>query len=144
MAKGPKLTKLRSVLKKLNSFSSRSSPTSGRKSTAVSPTVISSSANASSDDEISNSRNCQSFGDVGLLPVYVGKSRRRYTVGPEVTRHPLFQELVERSGGYNDGLSGSVHVAACEVVLFEHMLWMLENADEESMDGQLADFYAYL
>ncbi|KAK4746848.1 hypothetical protein SAY87_025885 [Trapa incisa] len=139
MVKGPKLTKLRSVLKKLNSFSSRSSPSGARQSTAVSPTA----ANASSDDE-SNPTACrpESLGDGDLLPVYVGKSRRRYMVGPEVVRHPLFQELVGRSGGYSDGFSGSVDVAACEVVLFEHLLWMLENADD-SMDGQLAEFYAY-
>lgn len=138
MAKGPRLTKLKSVLKKLNSFSNRSSLSLNRQNTAVSPTAA---AIATTSDDESNSMTCRSESFKDLLPVYVGKSRRRYLVGPEVIRHPLFQELVERSGGYSDGVSGSIHVVACEVVLFEHLLWMLENADE-SMDGQLADFYA--
>ncbi|CAA6664594.1 unnamed protein product [Spirodela intermedia] len=63
----------------------------------------------------------------GLHPVYVGKSRRRYL----------------RSGG-DDGDGGkSTTVVGCEVVLFEHLLWMLENADPqpESLD-ELVEFYA--
>ncbi|KAL8160913.1 hypothetical protein V2J09_012402 [Rumex salicifolius] len=57
-------------------------------------------------------------------PVYVGKARRRYMVGPDIIEHPLFQELVERDE------SDEITVA-CEVVLFEHLLWMLENADPQ-------------
>lgn len=76
----------------------------------------------------------------GLRAVYVGKSRRRYLVRPEVAEHPVFQELAERStdGGGCDGVTVS-----CEVVLFEHLLWMLENggAEVESMD-ELVEFYS--
>ncbi|KAI6682088.1 hypothetical protein NL676_035969 [Syzygium grande] len=82
-----------------------------------------------------------------LHPVYVGKSRRRYLVGPAVLRHPLFRELVERSSpgadcAPNDDDAAAVSVA-CEVVLFEHLLWMLENADPQpgSID-ELVEFYA--
>ncbi|XP_062196077.1 auxin-responsive protein SAUR76-like [Phragmites australis] len=72
----------------------------------------------------------------GLHPVYVGKSRRRYLIAEELVGHPLFQTLVDRSGG-----AGTV--VGCEVVLFEHMLWMLENADPqpESLD-ELVEYYA--
>ncbi|XP_011078210.1 UDP-N-acetylglucosamine transferase subunit ALG14 homolog [Sesamum indicum] len=44
--------------------------------------------------------------------------------------HPVFRELVER---HDDEDSVTV---GCEVVLFEHLLWMLENADPqpESLD----------
>ncbi|KAL6644698.1 hypothetical protein ACP70R_000703 [Stipagrostis hirtigluma subsp. patula] len=72
----------------------------------------------------------------GLHPVYVGKSRRRYLVAEELVGHPLFQTLVDRSGG-----AGTV--VGCEVVLFEHLLWMLENADPqpESLD-ELVEYYA--
>ncbi|GLU14193.1 hypothetical protein SLE2022_307770 [Rubroshorea leprosula] len=70
--------------------------------------------------------------------VYVGKSRRRYLVGSEVICHPLFQELVDRSGGIDDGEV----VVSCEVVLFEHLLWMLENdgAQLGSVE-ELVEFY---
>ncbi|ONK61254.1 uncharacterized protein A4U43_C08F27800 [Asparagus officinalis] len=74
----------------------------------------------------------------GYHPVYVGKSRRRYLVKTALMKHPLFQNLLERSGEGGE----SPAVIGCEVVLFEHMLWMLENADPkpESLD-ELVDFY---
>ncbi|CAD6265292.1 unnamed protein product [Miscanthus lutarioriparius] len=75
----------------------------------------------------------------GLHPVYVGKSRRRYLIAEELVGHPLFQTLVDRTGGAVAGTT----VVGCEVVLFEHLLWMLENADPqpESLD-ELVDYYA--
>ncbi|KAJ4745131.1 SAUR-like auxin-responsive protein family [Rhynchospora pubera] len=75
-----------------------------------------------------------------LHPVYVGQTRRRYLVNTQVLCHPLFQTLVERTGTSTDGTV----VVGCEVVLFEHLLWMLENADPqpESLD-ELVEFYAY-
>nr|GMD30278.1 auxin-responsive protein SAUR72-like [Ipomoea batatas] len=116
MAKGGKLTKLKSVLKKMQSFKL------GR----------------ANDDEFSNNNNDSYSKD--LRPVYVGKSRRRYLVSSDVIEHPLVRELVDRSGEEADD---SVTVVGCEVVLFEHLLWMLENADPqpESLD-ELVDFYA--
>ncbi|KAK9715615.1 hypothetical protein RND81_06G177200 [Saponaria officinalis] len=76
-----------------------------------------------------------------VLPVYVGKTRRCYMVNSDVVDHPLFRELVERST-VNNGYCEEISVG-CEVVLFEHLLWMLENADPqpESLD-ELVDFYA--
>ena len=75
----------------------------------------------------------------GLQPVYVGKSRRRYLIAEELVCHPLFQTLVDLTGGAVAGPT----VVGCEVVLFEHLLWMLENADPqpESLD-ELVDYYA--
>ncbi|KAL6222098.1 hypothetical protein ACLB2K_005490 [Fragaria x ananassa] len=123
MAKGGKLLKLKSVLKKWNSFSK-----SNRHS-------IRSIASADDDVSYSSSNDVVSSGD--LQAVYVGKSRRRYLVGPDVVHHLLFKELAERSDD-----DDSINVA-CEVVLFEHLLWMLENADPqpESMN-ELVEFYA--
>ncbi|PKA47067.1 hypothetical protein AXF42_Ash011741 [Apostasia shenzhenica] len=74
----------------------------------------------------------------GFQPVYVGKSHRRYLVSSEIVDHPLFRNLFERSAG-----GGAATVVGCEVVLFEHLLWMLENADPqpESLD-ELVDYYA--
>lgn len=73
-------------------------------------------------------------------PVYVGKTRRRYLISSNVIRHPLFQVLVKKSGVF----TGGGLAVGCEVVLFEHLLWLLENTDptSESLD-ELVDFYAY-
>ncbi|EEF46215.1 auxin-responsive protein SAUR76 [Ricinus communis] len=122
MAKGGKLTKLKSVLKKLNSFNSKQSRPSG------------SSIAATADDSSTSS---YSVGD--LHPVYVGKSRRRYLISSDIIDHPLFRELAERSSESDDHTIS----IACEVVLFEHLLWMLENGDTqaESLD-ELVEFYA--
>nr|CAB3483133.1 unnamed protein product [Digitaria exilis] len=78
----------------------------------------------------------------GLHPVYVGKSRRRYLIAEGLVGHPLFQTLVNRTGGGADEPAGCT-VVGCEVVLFEHLLWMLENADPqpESLD-ELVEYYA--
>uniref|UniRef100_A0A5B7BAR2 Uncharacterized protein n=1 Tax=Davidia involucrata TaxID=16924 RepID=A0A5B7BAR2_DAVIN len=126
MAKGGKLTKLKSVLKKWQSFSKH-----GRRTNSGSIAAV----DHSSDNE-SSVVTCQNiYRD--LHPVYVGKSRRRYLISSDTIDHPVFKELVERSGD-----SDSITVG-CEVVLFEHLLWMLENADPqpESLDD-LVDFYA--
>ena len=58
--------------------------------------------------------------------------------------HLLLQTLVDRTGGCagaTGGVAGTVVVG--EVVLFEHLLWMLENAgpQPESLD-ELVDYYA--
>lgn len=115
MARGGRLTKLKSVLKKLNSFNKLKSGSSIEESSSFS----------------SNS------GD--LHPVYVGKSRRRYLISSDLIDHPLLRELAEVSSG-----SDSVSIA-CEVVLFEHLLWVLENADPQtdSLDD-LVEFYTCL
>ncbi|WOK92074.1 auxin-responsive protein SAUR76-like [Canna indica] len=79
----------------------------------------------------------------GFHAVYVGKSRRRYLVNSGLVDHPLFRVLVERCSVDGDGGADAATVVGCEVVLFEHLLWMLENADPqpESLD-ELVDFYA--
>ncbi|KAF5748393.1 hypothetical protein HS088_TW04G00346 [Tripterygium wilfordii] len=118
MAKGGKLTKLKSVLRKLNSFNNNNKQSS-------------SIASATADDYSS------SVTGEHLHPVYVGKSRRRYLISSDVLDHPLFKELAEWSSESN------TLTVSCEVVLFEHLLWMLENADPqpESLE-ELVEFYA--
>ncbi|CAN6541319.1 hypothetical protein ACFX13_018412 [Malus domestica] len=119
MAKGGKLTKLKSVLKKWNSFSKQNSRRSLN-------SVVSAADDDYSTDVIS--------GD--LRPVYVGKSRRRYLVASNIVDHPLFKELADRSD------DDTINVA-CEVVLFEHLLWMLDNADPQPESlNELVEFYA--
>ncbi|XP_043722004.1 auxin-responsive protein SAUR76-like [Telopea speciosissima] len=127
MAKGGKLTKLKSVLKRWQSMNKFGRSNNGSSIAAANP----------SDDE--DSVAVPGGGNVpeGFQPVYVGKSRRRYLISSDVIDHPLFRELLEKSDG-----SDSMTVG-CEVVLFEHMLWMLENAEPqpESLD-ELVEFYA--
>ncbi|RYR20136.1 hypothetical protein Ahy_B03g065217 isoform A [Arachis hypogaea] len=109
--------KLKSVLKKWNSFGNITTTTN--KQSRCGATV-----SAVANDEQS------SVSEADFRPVYVGKT-----------------ELVDRSReSYDDNNfvvveEDTVHVA-CEVVLFEHLLWMLENADPqpESLD-ELVDFY---
>lgn len=124
MTKGGKLTKLKSVLKRWQSLGKLN-----RSGSSIAATNHSFSSDNDDDD-------CQISQD-HLYPVYVGKSRRRYLISSEVADHPLFRELIDRSGD-----SETVTIG-CEVVLFEHLLWMLENADPqpESLD-ELVDFYA--
>ncbi|GER40948.1 SAUR-like auxin-responsive protein family [Striga asiatica] len=123
MAIGGKLTKIKSVLKKMQSFKLRR---------------MSSSSSDGSFESIAAAKD--------LCPVYVGKSRRRYLVSADVVDSPLFRELVDRrsggGGGGGGGEDGAV-VVGCEVVLFEHLLWMLENADPQpDSPCELAKFYA--
>lgn len=109
-----KLTKLKSALKKLpSSFTNRNS---------------------------NDSTTGESEATGKLHPVYVGKSRRRYLVGSDVIDHPLFQVLVDKSKSGCDG-DGGISVE-CEVVLFDHLLWVLENADSYLVSvGELVEFY---
>ncbi|WJX86623.1 hypothetical protein P8452_68909 [Trifolium repens] len=123
MAKLGKLTKLKSAIKRWPSLTKLS-----RNNSSVSASC----------------KNQEQEQEQDLHAVYVGKSRRRYLVNSEVIQHPVFQELVDKSccnGGCDDG----VLVVSCEVVLFEHLLWMLESAESEtaqlgSMD-ELVEFY---
>ncbi|XVF74252.1 hypothetical protein PTKIN_Ptkin13bG0095300 [Pterospermum kingtungense] len=119
MAKVGKLTKLKSAIKRWPSLTKLT-----RSSSAI-------AAAESEDKSIPK----------GLHAVYVGNSRRRYLVGSEIICHPLLQELIDRSSG-GDNIDDDEVVVSCEVVLFEHLLWMLENdgAQLGSME-ELVEFY---
>ncbi|XP_074559573.1 auxin-responsive protein SAUR76-like [Curcuma longa] len=77
----------------------------------------------------------------GLHPVYVGKSRRRYLISSRLVDHPLFQVLIGQRSADDDP---DAVVVDCEVVLFEHLLWMLENNGDPSPESfdELVEFYA--
>ncbi|XP_010476878.1 PREDICTED: uncharacterized protein LOC104756065 [Camelina sativa] len=88
-----------------------------------------------------------------LHMVYVGKSRRPYMLSSHIIAHPLFQELLDRSSRFIEERHDQETVlVACEVVLFEHLLWMLKNSCSDLDDGddhergsveELAEFYTY-
>jgi len=69
--------------------------------------------------------------------VFVGSSSRRYTISSKHLNHPLINALIDRS---KDGKDEKISVK-CEVVLFDHLLWMLENADPDEVvaDGALEE-----
>nr|AMQ09543.1 small auxin up regulated protein [Boehmeria nivea] len=143
MARVGKLTKLKSAIKRLPSFTKFARTPSG--SDLYEP---------ARNDAVAACSKVSS--DVVLRAVCVGKSRRRYLVPSEIVDHPLFQDLVDKSrtatkndsddendndnGSYDDG----VVFVACEVVMFEHLLWMLHNAEAAQLAGptdELVDFY---
>jgi hypothetical protein len=115
MAKLGKLTKLKSAIKRWPSLTRLSRNNSS----------ISASTKQHEHEEV-------------LHAVYVGKSRRQYLVNSNVVQHPVFQELVDRSS-CDDG----VVVVSCEVVLFEHLLWMLESAEGETQLGSMAELVEF-
>ncbi|KAG6530584.1 auxin-responsive protein SAUR78-like [Zingiber officinale] len=71
------------------------------------------------------------------ITIFVGQSRRRYSVEKRHLDHPLLSTLIDRSS------VDEVQVR-CEVVLFDHLLWMLENAAAD-VEGdtleELAELY---
>ncbi|CAA0214306.1 Small auxin-up RNA [Arabidopsis suecica] len=126
-----KLTKLKSAIKKWPSLTKNHHSTMCTASTALS--------------EVSK---CED-----LHVVYVGKSRRPYMLSSHVIAHPLFQELLDRSSRFIEERHDQETVlVACEVVLFEHLLWMLKNSSSDPGDEddrergsveELAEFYTY-
>ncbi|KAK4285726.1 hypothetical protein QN277_002382 [Acacia crassicarpa] len=83
--------------------------------------------------------------------IYVGSTRKRYVISSKYLKHPLMNALMDKSKteegqeGSHNGRSG-ILVVNCEVVLFDHLLWMLEHADpklgSESLE-ELAELYVY-
>lgn len=62
-----------------------------------------------------------------------------------VINHPLFQELVERSST-SAVAGGDEVVVACEVVLFEHLVWLINESgcgDQLGSMQELVEFYTY-
>ncbi|KAK4396805.1 Auxin-responsive protein SAUR76 [Sesamum angolense] len=122
MAKGGKLTKIKSVLKKMQSFKL------GRATASASSIAA---ANSSSDDDSYDPASAAK----DLHPVYVGKSRRRYLIRrhgqPALPR--ARRAALRRRGHRRLWWCGDVRT----------LLWMLENADPqpESLD-ELVEFYA--
>ncbi|MCL7043818.1 hypothetical protein MKW94_004963 [Papaver nudicaule] len=148
-AKFCKLMKLKSILKKWRSM--------GKHSRSISSSAVTDIDDCPGmllrDDHISRSTPAVlGGGGHDLQPVYVGKSRRRYLISSHIIDHPLVRELVVRSSsvGCESELGAAGITFDCEVVMFEHLLWMIENSDplddhESSIDGddehELVDYY---
>ena len=80
----------------------------------------------------------------GYETVYIGESKRRFVIKGIHLHHPLFKALWDRSRflGVDQSLVPSL---GCEVVLFEHLLWMLDTSPLPSVDHhciyELAELY---
>ncbi|OMO65786.1 Auxin responsive SAUR protein [Corchorus capsularis] len=94
--------------------------------------------------------------------IYVGSTRKRYVISSKYLNHPLLNALIERRStttttmNSKENSNKQQHAAAggddhdilvkCEVVLFDHLLWMLENSDPnlilDSLE-ELADLYVF-
>ncbi|GLJ37385.1 hypothetical protein SUGI_0758730 [Cryptomeria japonica] len=74
----------------------------------------------------------------GCKAVYVGKSRRRYFISAHYLNHPLLRVLLHRCEKDNE----EQFSVCCEVVMFEHLVWMLENADFSDSFEELVEFYS--
>ncbi|KAJ4879406.1 SAUR-like auxin-responsive protein family [Raphanus sativus] len=133
MAKIGKLTRLKSIIKKWPSFTKNHHSTTESTSSAATTKVS----------------NCDD-----LQLVYVGKSRRPYMLSSHVINHPLVQELLDRSSRFiEERHDQKTVVVACEVVMFEHLLWILgdscsdhDDDDDDRKIGsvqELAEFYTY-
>jgi len=122
-------------LSKLSSALRRSLSKLGHSPTAICPAT--SSAKTAAVDSLDE----QSVPAVGYQTVYVGKCRRAYQISTKVIEHPSFQGLI--SSSKSEGCDDNTIMLSCEVVLFEHFLWMLDSIDPqtESLDDLLA-FYA--
>lgn len=125
MANTRRLSKIKSVLKRWHSSSRLGSSSS---SSSISRDYDTWHPSTTDGDPVPS----------GLHAVLVGKDRRRYLIRADLVDHPVFRRLA----GHDVNAGGDATVVGCEVVLFEHLLWMLENSDPatESLDD-LAQFY---
>lgn len=116
--------KMSSILKKCRSLSAKL----GRSSSYTS--LRSMSARDVADEECADA--AAAAGGAAAV-VFVGSSRRRYTISAKHLSHPLINALIDRpetESGADDEERISVK---CEVVLFDHLLWMLENAHPDAV-----------
>lgn len=83
--------------------------------------------------------------------IYVGSTRKRYVISSKYLDHPIMNALMDKSKTVGEKEEGShersgIMVVNCEVVLFDHLLWMLEHADpklgSDSLE-ELAELYVY-
>jgi len=76
--------------------------------------------------------------------ILVGSTRKQYVISSKYLNNSLLKALINQSN--QEGNDKSVLIINCEVVLFDHLLWMLENADpmfdSDSLE-ELAEFYVF-
>ncbi|XP_076933044.1 auxin-responsive protein SAUR77-like [Bidens hawaiensis] len=84
-------------------------------------------------------------GEESQITVFVGSTKRPYMIDSKYLSHPVVNALIQKSISVGDeDDDGALVIIKCEVVLFDHLLWMLDNSDlnlgSDSVD-ELADLY---
>lgn len=85
--------------------------------------------------------------------IFVGRTRKRYVISSKYLSHPLISALIEKpdssskqeKAGDGKDSDGNILLVRCEVVLFDHLLWMLDNSEDLSSESleELAALYAF-
>ncbi|XP_009361787.2 auxin-responsive protein SAUR78-like [Pyrus x bretschneideri] len=70
--------------------------------------------------------------------IFVGSTRKRYVISSKYLNHPLLDALIDKSPKQKRGEENGILVN-CEVVLFDHLLWMLENNAEDPSFGSTSE-----
>lgn len=99
-----------------------------------------------SHSENSSATTCDDVPE-GHLVVYVGRERRRFIIDAHYLNNTLVRGLIEKSGEEcgPDRPADDLTIA-CEVVLFEHLLWLIGNDDPNTRQtevDELIDYYKY-
>lgn len=92
-------------------------------------------------DELQEDHHKDGDDEEEISSIFVGSTRKRYVIRSKYLRHPLIRALIDKT---KQKAGEDVLVVRCEVVLFDHLLWMLENVDPNlSSDSlqELADLY---
>lgn len=130
--------------KQLNSIFNKCKSFSRQLGRSSSQNYRSKSDSFSRDDDIScwvidhDQHKDQQFSKI----VLVGQTRKPYAISSKYLNHPLLNAVIEKDSSSN--CNGSVWVK-CEVVLFDHLLWMLDDVEcEVATDTlqELVEFYA--
>ncbi|CAL4905210.1 unnamed protein product [Urochloa decumbens] len=134
------------VLRRCKSLSRVGRPSSAPYSNLRSMSTRDAAAAAAVVDDDDDDAAAVSVG--GGAVVFVGSSRRRYVISAEHLSHPLIAALIDE-GRRKDDDEPAAAVVNCEVVLFDHLLWMLDNAADDDLRGgdgaamrELAQLYA--
>ncbi|OWM88530.1 auxin-responsive protein SAUR76 [Punica granatum] len=86
--------------------------------------------------------------------IFVGSTRKRYLISSKYLSHPLLNALIEKPSNNNkleklqaaggNGNNGNILLVKCEVVLFDHLLWMLDNSDDLNLSSESLEELAAL
>eukprot|EP00252_Welwitschia_mirabilis_P017142 TRINITY_DN38043_c0_g1_i1.p1 TRINITY_DN38043_c0_g1~~TRINITY_DN38043_c0_g1_i1.p1 ORF type:complete len:145 (-),score=27.07 TRINITY_DN38043_c0_g1_i1:654-1088(-) len=116
--------------KMLRKWSKRKQSKSRRSAVSCSPLQPSpppSSKSSASVEADSSSVSCAPLDSVKVL---VGRSKKPYVISSRFIDHPVIRVLIHSSDSPAHEKNQEVEVA-CEVVVFDHLLWMLQNGDND-------------
>ncbi|XP_051128493.1 auxin-responsive protein SAUR78 [Andrographis paniculata] len=142
--------KMESILRRCKTLSRQLRRTSSSSYSTFIRSMSMSSTSHSHYTELSSCRSPEKIppppdDDSSNETVLVGSSRRRYVLTSKHLTHPLLNALIRKSKTNTHDSDSDLSVK-CEVVLFDHLLWMLDNTDpslgSDSLE-ELAELYVY-